>query len=143
MRLFSFILIILLLMCGCFRDVYIPAGFSTTKKSPEFDDVPIPPRHFTYIEARSFSYVMPSVPSFRVAEINLVGDARVDDTADFYNEQMPLFNWKLVGSPVISKVEDRIEMEFRKPETDEVCRIVIWREQQRVYVSIELGVLLE
>jgi len=131
------------LFCGCFKDVYTPSGFSTLKKSPEFDDIPVPPRNFTYIEARSFTYLMPSVPDFRVAEINLVGDARVDDTADFYTEQVPLRDWKPRGSPIVSKVEDRVEMEFVKPNRDERCRIIIWREQDKVYVSIELGVFIE
>lgn|GEM_PF-2633287 len=131
-------------LCGCFPgQCFKPEGYSQQKQSPQFDDIPIPERYFTYLEAESFTYVCPSVPSFRVSKLMLVGDWRLDNTVDFYREQMPLLDWEPYKTPEASKVEDRVELKFRKRDFPELCTILIWREEEKIYVKIEVGVLFE
>ncbi|MCX7703473.1 MAG: hypothetical protein N2234_05175 [Planctomycetota bacterium] len=128
---------------GCMPgEYYKPEGYSE-QKQPQFDDIPLPERYFTYLEGDSFTYVCPSVPSFRVARMRLVGDARLDNTVDFYKERMPRLDWEPYKWEEVSKVEDRVELKFRKKDFPEICTIELWREGEQVYLEIRVGVLRE
>lgn len=54
-------------------------------------DVPIP-RGFRYLPKESFSYV----GSFRVVDLEYVGETLVEDVAEFLEDQMPLHGWQYI-----------------------------------------------
>ena len=101
-KVMSVFLILSVLLSGCATMKGMFKGRSSTagvSKPPEvsailkFDDIPVPDG-FKFIANQSFAF---QTQDLRVGLLKYEGKADPDAIVQFYKEQMPLYNWKVVN----------------------------------------------
>lgn len=130
------LLLVVLTGIGCYPHPKMPEGY-THKIQKQFHDIAIFPGDYEYLAHRSFTYVLPGSESFRIARFVAVGDTRVDEVVRFYETQMDLHDFKLVGRNEYETVH-KVELIFEKEDEGERCTVAVSREGAAVCIEINL-----
>lgn len=118
---------------GCLgkRFVLEPAALYPTESIIVNDyqprDVPIP-FDFQYLPKESFSYV----GSFRVVDLNYIGESLVEDAAAFLEDQMPRHGWSYLRREGVHS----LTLVYVNPR--EEVRLTLRRAEDRTYFHIRL-----
>ena len=116
----------------------LPPVAGLTHKYILDEEIPIPPGGYSYLESESFTYESPAAPdSLRVAELNLVGDTRVDEVVSFYKRQMDLHEFEFVSEEV-SEVAHKVLLLFKRKGENEEVKIEVKREETLIHIKINL-----
>jgi hypothetical protein len=127
-----------LLLTGCATMSKVFKGKGKTSVSSKelevatilkFDDVPVPDG-FSFIASESFAF---QTQQLRVGLLKYEGRANPDEVVQFYKEQMPLYNWRIVN---IIEYEKRL-LSFEK--NGQSCIVTIEGKGNKVNLIIAVS----